>query len=166
MAAYAATVTVPDVVAKKIAATGLGILRGSVALSNYNSTLAEITGITNMFRSAPTVVAGGCSSNGYIVAWDTTSKAFKAWYPSKAQTHNHDLLIIGGQAEGTTDIINAANAAASLGKEEATNLTIAKANVATKGGVVSETLAAAAGTEVANDVNVGTIQFFAIGPAP
>lgn len=162
MAAYAATVTAPDLVAKKLASTGLGILRGSVDVTNYNQTRAEITGITNRFRSAPNVILGGVSSNGYLVAWDSATKSIKAWYPRAA--HNHDLLIIGGRAEGTTDIINAANAAAILGKEEATNLTIAKADVATKGGVVTE--AASAGSEVANDVAVGVVQFVAFGPAP
>lgn len=65
---------------------------------------------------------------------------------SPARTHAHDVLIKGGQAA-------AANAAVAwyatdiLGKEIATDKTIAKADTATKGGVISETLAAAGLTE-------------------
>ena len=162
MAAYAATVTLPDLKAKKIAATGLGMLRGTVDLTNYNATRAEITGITGKFRSDPTVLLGGLSSNGYLVAWDVTDKAIKAWYPTPA--HQHDILVIGGQAEGTTDILHSKNADPGLYKEEATNLTIAKADVATKGGIVAST--AVPGGEVASDVNVGTVSFVAFGPAP
>lgn len=86
MAAYAATVTVPDVVAKKLAATGLAIARGTINVTNYNTTGVESTGVTSLFRSAPTVLLGGMSTNGYMVAWDTTDKCVHAFYPSIAIT--------------------------------------------------------------------------------
>lgn len=78
MAAYAATVTLnTKVVNKTRGSGGLAVLYGSVALSNYNSTRAEITGITGYFRGAPIVVAG-MTSTGHLVNWDVASKAFKA----------------------------------------------------------------------------------------
>lgn len=166
MAAYAATVTLrsPKVI-KQLG--GVGILFGSIDLTNYNATLAELTGITSKFKAATLqVILGGVSDNGYIVAWDATAKAVKAWYPSRVRTHNHDLLVIGGQGDqigGAPNIVSCVQATAILGKEEVTNATMAKADVATKGGVVSETLAAGAGTEVASDVDVGAVSFIAIG---
>lgn len=160
MAAYAATVTLPDIRAKKLAATGLGILRGTINVTNYNQTLAEITALTGYFRSAPTVILGGLSSLGYSVAWDTTSKSVKAWYPFGA--HTHDLLFIGGIAATEPVVIAGGD---TLGKNAATNRTIAGATSATKGGVVTAATTAA-GVEVASDVNVGIVSFIAIGPAP
>lgn len=228
MAAYAATVTAPDNVAKKLAATGLGILRGTVNLSNYNSTLAEITGITGKFRSAPTVLLGGASSNGYIVAWDTTGKAVKAFYPTKAvtpagsvaaptftgTTHQADLdlatpvfsgtgLTASGQAITTTDnqtmtlnqcagmwLMAATVTAPALEIVSNTAVNGAPAVFTVKGVAATDAgaykvvttptitgtnsapaftgtaVAGQAGTEVANDVNVGTVSFVAFGPAP
>lgn len=157
MAAYAQTTTLPDLKAKKIAATGLGILRGSIALSNYNSTLAEITEITGKFRSAPTVLLGAVSSLGYLVAWDTTSKAIKAFYPMPAHTHTLHFQ--------TSAAANAVTAAANALRTSAAAFDVAGvANSSGEGGVVNAT--AIPGGEVAADVNVGTVQFVAFGPAP
>jgi len=157
MAAYAATATLPDLKAKKLAGTGLGIVRGTVTLSNYNSTLAEITGITGMFRSAPTVILGAVSSLGYLVAWDTTSKAIKAFYPMPAHTHTLHFA--------TTAAANAVTAAANALRTGAAAFDVAGvANASGEGGVVNAT--AIPGAEVAADVNIGVISFVAFGPAP
>lgn len=84
--------------------------------------------------------------NGYAYKFNREGNTIKI-YQSPARTHAHDLLIIGGQAS-TTDNEVGHYATDILGKEAATNATIAKADSATKGGVISETLAAAALTEV------------------
>lgn len=87
MAAYAATVTPADAVAQVIAGTPLRVVRGSVNLSNYNTVLAEITGITKFFRTTPTVILGGASSNGYLVSWVAASKSIKAWRENANATY-------------------------------------------------------------------------------
>jgi len=84
MAAYSATVTLVDRVANKLSPAGVGFVRGTIDVTNYNTTLAEISDITGLFRGDPTVVLGGISDNGYLVAWDPTGKAVKAWYPNQA----------------------------------------------------------------------------------
>lgn len=106
MAAYASSVAVSDVAAQVLAATPLRVLRGTLTVSNYNQTLAEITGITKYFRTAPTVLLGGVFSGGnHVGQWNAASKSVKAWVTTT-------------------------------------------------------------GAEVANDVNIGSVQFVAIGVAP
>lgn len=84
MAAYAATVTLDDPMPDLLSAKGLRIIRGVVNVTNYNTSLAEITGITGKFRSgAPTVVLGGVTSNGLVAAWVPASKSIKAWFPTQ-----------------------------------------------------------------------------------
>lgn len=106
MAAYASSVSVSDVAAQVVAGTPLRILRGRLTVSNYNSTLAEITGITKYFRTNPTVLLGGVFSGGnHVGQWVVASKSVKAWVTTT-------------------------------------------------------------GAEVANDVNIGNVDFVAIGVAP
>lgn len=78
MAAYAATATLAAPKVTKIGG-GLSMLAGSINLTNYNSTRAEITAITGRFKGTPIVVAEGVSSNGLGVRWDTASKSFKSY---------------------------------------------------------------------------------------
>ncbi len=107
MAAYAVTVTPAIPVLRKILGYfGIGLLYGKANISNYNSAVAEVTGITGKFKSAPVVVNSGVSNGAVkqLVLWDPTSKAFKCYVPTT-------------------------------------------------------------GAETANDVNVGEVQFIAIGPA-
>jgi len=81
-------------------------------------------------------------TSGYSFMYDQ-SAAKLVMFQAPAQTHDHDLKIIGGQAAAGTAAA-AYYATDILGKEAATNVTIAGADSATKGGVISETLAAAA----------------------
>lgn len=163
MAAYAAAATLVGTrSALRLQHSRIGVLFGTVNVTNYNSTLVEITDITGHFRADPIVVLGGLSDSGYAGEWIDATQSIKCWYPSKAQTHDHDFFVSGGEAAATTARI-ATYATNILGKEAATDITVAGADSATKGGVLSETLAAAAGTEVANDVDVGAFKFFAIG---
>lgn len=81
MAVYAATVTLDFPRAGRLGSSPFGVLTGVCNLTNYNSTLAELTTITKAFRpdGVLRVVADGLSSNGYAIKWDTAGKAFKAY---------------------------------------------------------------------------------------
>lgn len=86
--------------------------------------------------------------SGYLFKYDRDNAKLRI-YQSPVRTHAHDLKIIGGQASTTTNELGH-YATDILGKEAATDATIAKADSATKGGVISETLAAAALSELGN----------------
>lgn len=118
MAAYAATVTPADAVAQVLAGTPLRIVRGSVNITNYNPTLAEITGITKFFRTTPTVILGGVSSNGYLVTWVAASKSIKAFYSEGAHTHVENTA-----ATYVQNAMTAANTAAA-GEEVAADVAV------------------------------------------
>lgn len=72
------------------------------------------------------------------------SAAAPTFTGSALGTHNHDLKIIGGQAAASTDAVSAKTL--TLGKEAATDITIAGANSATLGGVVGASAGTPAGT--------------------
>lgn len=79
MAAYAQTTTIDQRVPFKVPGQpGYKMLTGSINLTNYNATLAEITAITGKFKSTPRVVLDGVSSGGHLVQWVPASKAVKA----------------------------------------------------------------------------------------
>ncbi len=83
--------------------------------------------------------------SGYEFMYDQSAEKI-VMIQSPARTHAHDLMILGGgtiAADGSAGI----SASSQLVKAAATNGTIAKADSATKGGVMSEALAAAAGAE-------------------
>ena len=146
MAAYAATVTLDASQVKGMRLTGtrgFGILRGVVDVTNYNTTLAEITGITKYFVDTPTVILGGISDNGYPVAWIPASKSIKAWYLNAFRT--------GSTA--TADSTAGALAEDTAAAETALRLM----------GTAVDTTYALSNLEVATDVHVGAIPFLAIG---
>lgn len=78
-------------------------------------------------------------TSGYRFQYDQSEKKLVVMQ-APAQTHDHDMFILGGQTHDATLGLNAS----SLGKNAATNITLNGANSATTGGVLSETLAAAA----------------------
>lgn len=78
-------------------------------------------------------------TSGYRFQYDQSEKKLVVMQ-APAQTHDHDMFILGGQTHDATLGLNSA----SLGKNTATNITLNGANSATTGGVLSETLAAAA----------------------
>lgn len=96
-------------------------------------------GCPNVIES---LVVYDSATSGYKWSYDAANEKLVAMQ-APAQTHAHDLKAIGGQAAASTAAL-AYYATDILGKEAATNITIAKADSATKGGVMSETLAAAA----------------------
>lgn len=78
-------------------------------------------------------------ASGIIWKWDYENKKLTAFL-APVQTHAHDLLVKGGQAASTTN--NVAHYATDiLGKEAATDATIAGSASATKGGVLTSTVA-------------------------
>lgn len=85
MAAYAATVTSLMNKAVKIdSVVGIGIFAGKCDITNYNTTLAEITAISKKFKSIIAVV-GGTTQGGEWVEWLDANNSFKA-YISNAVT--------------------------------------------------------------------------------
>lgn len=83
-------------------------------------------------------------------------------YIAPAQTHAHDVLIKGGQAAVGTDAVGY-YATDILGKEAATDKTIAGSASATKGGVISSTLSAAAMTEISGAVAAQVLYAVVVG---
>lgn len=143
MAAYAASITLDSPRPGRLGNSPFGVLSGTCSLTNYNSTLAEITTITKAFLTGGKlrVVADGLSSNGYVVKWDTTGKAFKAY---------RSATPLMTTASGTVD--HAVGATASSG-------TMISDAIYT--GVVVGPAAALA--ESANDINIGTFNFIIVG---
>ncbi len=152
MANYAASVTTPMAQVERVSRS-LGVIAGKVTVSNYNTTLLEITGITKYFKASAVagftkgtvaVVSEGYSSNGYLVRWDNTTGAFRCFYAANAISIPVDSNVGAG----------AALLFASGGGAAALHATSAVGNI---------TVAAAAALEVAADVNIGDINFLAIG---
>ena len=81
-------------------------------------------------------------TSGYSFMYDQSAEKI-VMFQAPAQTHDHDILILGGQTHDATLGLNVA----SLGKNAATNITLNGANSATTGGILSEALAAAAMVE-------------------
>lgn len=78
-------------------------------------------------------------ASGYKFQYDQSAEKLIVMQ-APAQTHAHDILALGGLTSSEPLLLDAA---VSFGKNAATNRTIAGANSATKGGVMSATLAAA-----------------------
>lgn len=158
MAAYASTTTIDTAKAERIS-SNLWMLTGICDVTNYNTTLVEIKGITRYFVSGRTFsVLGGLSDNGHLLIWNRTSKAFKA-YRTALGTTAGNITIVGGQAAGAALQIEPDTAAGVLGKTAATTRAIPIATLFT----AAPTVAAAALAEVASDVDVGEVQFVAFG---
>ena len=106
MAVYASTVTSTMKRAVKFdQVTGFGVYIGKCDITNYNTTVAEITAITGKFRNLMQVICAGISDNGYSVRWDETDNGFKAYYPTTAsdQTPTADI-VAGASGEVATDV--------------------------------------------------------------
>ncbi len=96
MAAYASTVTFTVDKAKKVdSVTGIGLLVGSVNVTNYNSTNVAITDITGKFKTTLGVVAE-VTDSGHILKWTGTS--FKAYYA------DYDAVADGALIEVADDV--------------------------------------------------------------
>ena len=105
MAAYASTVTAVMKRAVKIdQVLGIGMFVGECNITNYNTTLAEITDISKKFKSVLAVVAA-VSDSGFLFEWIDATKSFKAVTPTNVsdQTPTADIAAAGA-AEAATDV--------------------------------------------------------------
>ena len=78
--------------------TGIGRYVGKCDVTNYNTTLAEITAITGKFRNLLQVVCTTVSDNGFAARWDATGKAFKAYTPTNFSDQTPTADIVAGAA--------------------------------------------------------------------
>lgn len=101
MAAYAASVSLKVRGPKEIA-PGLSILPCRVNITNYNQTLAEITGVTGRFKTVLHVVAGA-TDTGYLLEWIHASKSFKAW--TFEDTGNVPVQVASDVDVGEADVL-------------------------------------------------------------
>lgn len=134
MAAYAATVSV-DLPRTERLDRELAIITGTCDITNYNQTGAEITDITKYFTSVVRVICDGVSDNGYLVKWDATDKCFHAYYPTHIAATTGTVNDALGFATGSNAFVTA-NADHTANSE---------------------------GAEVADDTDVGEVNFIAIG---
>lgn len=183
MAAYASTVTIFGSGAQRIS-RDFGIVMGRIDITNYNSTTTEETSITRYFKaSSQSGIAKGIislqvvsSENGYTLGFDRNTGKFKAYQTASltpagtngtsAVTGN--VTVVGGGI-GEAIGINPDSNAGVLSKAAASNRTIPIATflgaAPTAGAQTftgTATTAAALG-EVANDTDLGTFDFIAIG---
>lgn len=150
MANYAASVASPMQQRERISRS-LGIYAGTANVTNYNTTLLEITAITRFFKVSGvagftkgllSVACDQISSNGYLCRWDYTTGAFKAYLPTSVA-----LAVDSNVASGAALLFGSGGGAAALHATSAVgNITLT-----------------AAGVEAANDTNIGTVSFVAVG---
>lgn len=153
--AYTATVTSPMKGAERISRS-LGIFMGKCDITDYNSTLVEITGITKYFvdiahtgtqavkfpKGVISCAPAGASDNGHLFEWNATSGAFKVYKPSGTPS-----VAIGTSAGGVAVLYDSANT---------------RFQATTAGGSVLIGTAAVA-SQAADGVDAGEITFIAIG---
>lgn len=89
-------------------------------------------------------------TGGYVYRFNHTAETVQI-FQAPAQTHTHQFVMAGGVTT-TADFLY--NSSGTLGKAAATNVTIAGTAPTTTGGVVSQTLAAAALSELATSAAV------------
>ncbi len=99
-------------------------------------------------------IVDGSDGDGITWKYDFENNKLRAWL-SPARTHAHDFLVKGGTAAAGTDALNIKTVI--IGKEAATDATSLAADTATKGGVLSATLASSAGTEHGNTAPAATV---------
>lgn len=164
MAAYASTVTLYTPNVQRIS-RDLGIIAGRIDITNYNATTTEETGITRYFKpSGVAAITKGIlslqvisSENGYFLSFNKATGKFKAWRYGGGTTAGN--ITVGGGAAGEALGITPDTNAGALTKAAATARAIP---IATLFGA-APTVPAAAMTEVADDVDLGTFDFIAIG---
>lgn len=184
MGAYAATVSTPLNRCERISRS-LGMFAGKVNVTNYNTTIAEITGITKYFvtggvsgftQGLIAVVPQGASDNGHIMQWDYNTGAFKCYKPTAAVTPTGTVTqptFAGSAAVPTLAVIDSTlgvNVELIAGQLAATAAaTSLSVDTYTPAGVVSQPTfagvasSAAAATEAAIDDDCGQVGFIAIG---
>lgn len=121
-------------------------VRGTVALSSSYTSGGQALTFNPVKSSRKTPLQIRFESIvGYNFEYDYTNNKLLI-RQAPAQTHAHDLKVIGSQAAASTDAVSAK--VDTLGKESASNITALGADSDTKGGVISATLAAAPYSEI------------------
>ena len=156
--AYTATVTLDTKHAERMT-RNLGVLVGKCDITSYNQTGAEITDITGQFKQILRVICDGMSDNGYIVRWNTTDKCFHAFYPKNA--HSHVAFTVNG-SETAADQTAFVSITEGDGTAQ-TGIKIGNAGGGSDIDINTDTLTAGAASEVADDVDVGEVNFIAVG---
>lgn len=155
MAVYASTTTL-DIPRVERLFRNLAVVPGKCDITNYNQVGAEITALTKKFKNIIRVICDGFSDNGFLVRWDVTDKCFHAFYPTAAAEALFNVK----------DNDNAGTVGVPLYFDEDGTLSdrvqfVSPTNV--DGTDTNIDITAAAGGEVADDVDVGEISFLAIG---
>lgn len=120
-------------------ATGGSVGTGTVkAVSVSGVSSVEVIGDVSASSNNSSIAANGG-------AWLLVQFLVPSFAGSALAVHNHNLLVIGGQAASTTNNV-AAYGGNLLGKEAATNATIVGSASATNGGVVAASAGTPAGT--------------------
>lgn len=148
----------------KLGSNGIAVVGQITASGNYATggdtlDLSKVPGITN--RKPDFVRIQGMA--GYMYEYDAANGKMLCRQVASAD-HTHDIKLIGGITATEPVAVQGGD---TLGKNAATDRTIAGATSATKGGVVTATLAAAAGAELPassypSGVTGDTIKFFAV----
>lgn len=92
--------------------------------------------------------------SGYLFEHDRSAGTLKVLASGGAAAHTHDLLFIGGITATEPVAIDGGD---TLGKNAATNRTIAGADVATKGGVQPSTASVAGASEVTSTTDLSSV---------
>lgn len=169
MAVYAATVTLDTPKPGRLGNTSMGVLSGTVNITNYNSTLVALTAITKAFLPGGklTVVPNGISSNGFIPTWNAAGSSFRAYAAGSGTVTPSGGSITASAPTITTATGNPATApvgvvtGALAQTSGATGITGVQAPIITD----TRTFTADAGAlaQASNDVNVGSFTFIAVG---
>jgi len=141
--AYTAAVTLMVPTPERIS-RNLGLVMGTCDITLDHSTGAEITDITKYFKNTDnlTIIVDGCSDNGHMVRWNPTDKCFHGYYPTKTQAAvTTDKLTI--TASGSANITD--------GQSVTVDSTFRSA------------VDQGAGDDVGDDVDIGKVNFIAIG---
>jgi hypothetical protein len=153
---YTISVTLDTPSAQRIS-QDLAVITGVADLTSYNATHAEVTPITGKFKTTLAVLAGSLTDNGHVVYWNRTTKAFTAFKPAPARSiaTAEDLTIAAVDTSKLPAVYFDGTNGALVIPTDSTAGTVALAPTGS--------LAAAAGTEAADNTDVGAFNFIAIG---
>lgn len=186
MAAYASSITLYTPNTQRISRS-LGMLTGEIDITNYNSTTTEETDITDKFLdSGGTGMDKGIlslqitsSEKGYILQFDPTTGKFKAYEPGSNAIGNATVAattvtitapttLASGSVTSVASLVTIADLAVSSLRAR-TQVALSSGLSAQLSRIVSGvdalTVTQGVAVEVANDTDLGTFRFTAIGLA-
>lgn len=148
-------------ISKRVSAGNQHVTQGTITFDSSYPTGGESLTANNVGLSVIEDIVIHPSS-GYSCEYDYDNEKVLVYAGGGQGAHTHDLLYIGGITATEAVAIDGGD---TLGKNAATNRTIAGADSATKGGVVASTASIAAASEVAAATNLSslTVRFRAAG---